>query len=143
MKWNICSHALLTIGVAVGVSVATPVLTNAQTASPIRADWQPLAHVNPKAPIRVQFLNNSGEVVEYTLVGHAKGRKIAAGKTAEVSKIPLPVYLEINPVRDRAHVRYSISVNQPDNLVKIRIQPANIQGDRAFEIDKKGAIYAY
>lgn len=29
------------------------------------------------------------------------------------------------------------------NRVRIRIQPANIQGDRAFEIDKRGAIYAY
>ena len=136
-------NALFTIGLAVGVGVAAPILTHAQTASPIRADWQPLGQVNPKAPVRVQFVNNSGEVVEYTLVGHAKGRKVAAGKTAEVSKMPLPVYLEINPVRDLVYVRYGISVSQPENLVKIRIQPANTQGDRAFEIDKKGAIYAY
>ncbi|MCY7324115.1 MAG: hypothetical protein LH660_20515 [Phormidesmis sp. CAN_BIN36] len=65
------------------------------------------------------------------------------GKTAEVSKVPLPVYLEINPVRDRVYVRYSIAVNSKENRVRIRIQPANTQGDRAFEIDQKGAIYAY
>ncbi|MCY7276013.1 MAG: hypothetical protein LH702_20310 [Phormidesmis sp. CAN_BIN44] len=136
-------NALFTIGLAVGVGVAAPILTEAQTASPIRADWKPISYVNPKAPVRVQFVNNSGEVVEYTLVGHAKGRKVAAGKTDEVSKLPLPVYLEINPVRDRVYVRYGISISQPENLVKIRIQPANVQGDRAFEIDQKGAIYAY
>ncbi len=142
MKLNF-GYALFTIGLAVGASCTSPVLTHAQTASPIRADWEPLAYVNPKAPIRVQFINNSGEVVEYTLVGHAKGRKVAPGKTDEIRKMPLPVYLEINPVRDRTYVRYGISVNQPENLVKIRIQPASTQGDRAFEIDKKGAIYAY
>ncbi len=140
---NICSNALLTIGLVLGASVATPVLTTAQTASPFRADWQPLGHVNPKKTVRVQFVNESSQVVEYTLVGHAKGRKIAAGKTDEVSNVPLPVYLAINPVRDRVYVRYAIAVDAKENRVKIRIQSATTQGDRAFEIDKKGAIFAY
>lgn len=140
--WNVCTKGL-TIGLVASMSVAAPVLTAAQTASPIRADWKSLGQVNPNKPMQVQFVNESGETVEYTLVGHAKGRKIAAGKTAEVSKVPLPVYLEINPVRDRVYVRYSIAVNSKENRVRIRIQPANTQGDRAFEIDQKGAIYAY
>lgn len=135
MQWK-WGNALLSASIVVGASLATPVL-----GGEYRSDWKPLARVNPKAPVQILLINEAGETVRYTLMGHTDSRAIPTGQKMQLNKVPLPAYFGINPARDRAYMRYNVSVN--DNLVKIRILPAKVAGDRAFEIDKTGAIYAY
>ncbi len=63
-------------------------------------------------------------------MGHTDSRAIPAGQKMQLNKVPLPAYFGINPARDRIYTRYNVLVN--DNLVKIRILPAKVAGDRAF-----------
>ena len=125
MKWKVWGSALLSASVIVGTSLTAPV-----QGEEYRSDWKPLARVNPKTPVQIQLINQAGETVRYTLMGHTDSRAIPPGQKVQLNKVPLPAYFGINPARDRAYTRYNVSVN--DNLVKIRILPAKVAGDRAF-----------
>jgi hypothetical protein len=146
------SSLLLGLFIAAGWSVA-PALTQTPPSNATRTNptvrlaatfWEPVARVDPSRPVKIQIVNKTNETIEY-IVGTQTGfRRLAPGQSSQLSGIALPVYLDINPIRDRALLRYQVSVpNSKTNQALVEVYGSSSGGQRSLNIDQTGAIYIY
>ncbi len=151
MDFKFFSGSSILLGVFVIGGLVTPALTQAPSAAqvpspttPSTTFWQPVARVDPNRPVQIQIVNKSSETVEY-IVGTQTGfRQLAPGKSAQLSSIRLPAYLDINPIRDRVLLRYQVSVpDSKKNQALVEVYGSSSGGQRSLNIDKTGAIYIY
>jgi hypothetical protein len=113
-------------------------------ASIAASPWQPVARINPSQPYTVRINNQTGIVVEYaSTTNEFPPRRLAAGASTTLSKLPLPVYLLISPINSRFNLKYRLTANQ--NVVTINVQqlPERSPGNTTVNIQKTGGIFVY
>jgi hypothetical protein len=102
--------------------------------------WEPLARVDVGKPFTIELKNTTAEQLEYLITTHTNFRSIAPGETVKLSRLTLPLFLNINATRS-VGVKYLLSVER--NTVKVELRLTGGQGDTTLNVDDKGAIYLY
>lgn len=111
--------------------------------------WQPVARINPEVPIEIQFINQTGEAIEYGFTGNQETpQKLSANDTALLSNISPDTHILISSLNPSSgglggNLKYDVAVS--DNLLTVTIEQQNdlITGDSALNIHRSGAIYIY
>lgn len=108
--------------------------------------WQPQAQVNPKEPIKVTILNQSGIRVNYAFGRNAAGILPANGTTNFTAG-------SINQVQDIVNVNiyslqelqfdYSTDPRQNQLFVRVRLASNPADEDRSVYIDETGRVYSF
>lgn len=108
--------------------------------------WQPQAQVNPKQPIRITLLNQSGFTVNYNIGLNPTGTllpngtsNVTAGSINQVSDI---VNVNIYSPEELAF-DYSTDPRQNQLFVRIRLADNPINEDRSVYIDETGKVYSF
>lgn len=108
--------------------------------------WQPQAQVNPKEPIKVTILNQSGIRVNYAFGRNAAGILPANDTTNFTAG-------SINQVQDIVNVNiyspqelqfdYSTDPRQNQLFVRVRLASNPADEDRSVYIDETGRVYSF
>jgi hypothetical protein len=149
MKFPFASFSLF-MTVASLVSVFPAGNLSRANASPqpslvVASAFQPVARINPNQPYRVQILNQTGTVLEYSsTTNEFPPRRLNPNATATVSQLPASVYLLISPVDGRFNLKFAVSAN-PSNVVTVRVTqlPEEQPGNTTVNIQNTGGIYIY
>ncbi len=110
--------------------------------------WQPVARVNPDHPIKVQLINQTEAVLEYSLTtNEAPPRQLSPGDQAFLTHLPRDAHLLIYPTHSSTDqeltmsLKFEISVTKNVVTVKIRARGNGESPDRTIDINPTGAIY--
>lgn len=130
------------------VSLAVPALAQTPPATTYQPGyWQPVARVNPKSPITVTLVNQTGVRLNYNqLDGSAEG-DLPVGASKQVSGITLPSNIAVYDPSPQAAtgraggLKYVTSGNGND--VKVTILPTRSGRDQVVNISRTGAVYIY
>jgi hypothetical protein len=129
------------------LGMAVPILAENPPASTYKPGfWQPVARINPKLPLNVYIVNQSGLILEYGLTEERAVQKIPVAATTRLNVKPLPLYVLINPIAaaGRVELKYDLAVAGNNTLtVTVRRLGEGATGDRALNIDKAGAVYLH
>lgn len=108
--------------------------------------WQPQAQVNPKEPIKVTILNQSGFRINYGFGRNAAGILPPNGTTNFTAG-------SINQVQDIVNVNiyspeklafdYSTDPQQNQLFVRVRLTNDPAKEDRSVYIDETGRVYSF
>lgn len=108
--------------------------------------WQPQAQVNPKQPIKIALLNQSGVRVNYSFGRNAAGILPPNGTTNFTAG-------SINQVNDIVNVNiyaseelafdYSTDPRENQLFVRIRLASNPADEDRSVYIDETGRVYSF
>lgn len=108
--------------------------------------WQPQAQVNPKQPIKITVLNQSGFPVNYSFGRNAAGILPSNGTTNFTTG-------SINQVQDIVNVNiyspqelqfdYSTDPRQNQLFVRVRLASNPANEDRSVYIDETGRVYSF
>jgi hypothetical protein len=108
--------------------------------------WQPQAQVNPRQPIKVTLLNQSGYPVNYNVGRIAMGTLPPNGTTNVTTR-------SINQVSDIININiyapqelafdYSTDPRQNQLFVRIRLAANPADEDRSVYIDETGRVYSF
>ncbi len=131
-----------TLGMPILTAVSLAEDPPAETYQP--GPWQPVARVNPKRPVTVNLINQTGSGLNYSLTtGDIGTRQVAAGNTAELTNLPKEAYLVINPQKTRISIQFEIQVTA-NNIVNITATPSpDPSGESTVNIQSNGGIYKY
>ena len=104
--------------------------------------WQPVARVDPTAPITVEILNRSGALLEYGVTGPSDiVAELPDGVGVRFGVGEVPSFITMNHL-ERSALRYSIEAEE--NIVTVLVERIDdVAGDRTLNIDEFGAIYVY
>lgn len=112
---------------------------------------KPVAHFNPKTPVRLKLINQTRKSLE-TGLSTGETKPIPVGQDITLGPLPLPincfVYLSKssrNPDR-RTVLKYNVSVDNNSNLVSVTISQYNgndIEGDSAISLRRFGSVFVY
>lgn len=139
----LCVASLLLV---TGVALPLPLQAQtppAQTYQP--GPWQPIARLNPQAPITVKIVNEAQVPLQYDYSEEKLSPlDLPVGGSAEYlnGDRPLPVYLTINSTTD-VGVKYTVSVTDNVAIVRVREVSATELPDSTLTINRTGAIYLY
>jgi len=133
-----------TITVTIPHAVFSQPKTGANTFS--AGFWQPQAQVNPKQPIKITLLNQSGFPVNYSAGRSTAGTLPSNGTSNFMTG-------SINQVQDIVNVNiyapqelqfdYSIDPRQNQLFVRIRLASNPANEDRSVYIDETGRVYSF
>lgn len=108
--------------------------------------WQPQAQVNPKEPIKITLLNESGFPVNYNIGLNPTGSlpangtsNVMAGSINQVSDI-VNVYI-YSP--EELEFDYSTDPRENQLFVRIRLADNPANEDRSVYIDETGRVYSF
>ncbi len=106
--------------------------------------WQPVARVNPDAPIFVNLINQTDITLEYSLTTYGfKPQFISSGETAQLTNLPQDAYILINPVSAQISLKYDINLAD-GNIINVTVQPSpDFSGESTINIQSNGAVYKY
>ncbi|NJL98615.1 MAG: hypothetical protein HC818_04120 [Synechococcaceae cyanobacterium RM1_1_27] len=142
--WKSLLSAVLALGSPV---VSTLVLSTAWAQDPAATTfqpgpWQPVARVDPAAPITVEILNRSGALLEYGLTGPSDTvAELPDGVGVRFGVEEVPSFITMNHL-ERSALRYTIEAE--NNIVRVLVERIDdVAGDRTLNIDEFGAIYVY
>lgn len=126
----------------------TIILPSHAQPDPSRSDntsefWVPAARLDPSKPQRITIVNKTGTVLEYLVTTHTDFRTLDAGKSATLSDIDTPLFLNINSQESNYSVKYSVSVDKKTNTLMVRVTPTDSEDSRALNINETGAVYLY
>ncbi|MFB2895695.1 hypothetical protein ACE1CI_22540 [Aerosakkonemataceae cyanobacterium BLCC-F50] len=135
---------LTSISVTIPNAVFSQPKTGANTFS--TGFWQPQAQVNPKQPINITLLNQSGFPVNYGFGRNAAGTlppngtsNFTAGSINEISDI---VNVNIYSPEILAF-DYSTDPQQNQLFVRVRLAGNPADEDRSVYIDETGRVYSF
>ncbi|MBE9223895.1 hypothetical protein IQ264_00180 [Phormidium sp. LEGE 05292] len=135
---------LTSISVTIPNAVFSQPKTGANTFS--TGFWQPQAQIDPKQPIKITILNQSGFPVNYSLGRSAAGNLPPNGTSSFTAG-------SINQVQDIVNVNiyspqilafdYSTDPQQNQLFVRIRLATNPADEDRSVYIDETGRVYSF
>jgi hypothetical protein len=136
------------IGAAVATIVTTPVVIHAQAIQDLSATtyhsgpWQPVAHINPNLPVKIEVINETELPLQYGLTTDTSHSLAPSSKTT-LNNVPLAANLLINSSISSTSLKYHIEVI--DNVVTIRVREiiSDAPENHAINIQKNGGIYIY
>ncbi len=142
--WKNLGLAMLALG---SPAISTLVISTAWAQDPAATTfqagpWQPVARVDPTAPITVEILNRSGALLEYGLTGPSDiVAELPDGVGVRFAVEEVPSFITMNHL-ERSALRYTIEAEE--NLVTVLVERIDdVAGDRTLNIDEFGAIYVY
>ena len=106
--------------------------------------WQPVARVDINRPIQLQFVNQTGQELEYALTtNQAPPRQLLPQSVAVLREIPIPANVLVNAKSPLTNLKYAVTV--ADNVVTVTIRQVNGEtpGDNSLSINETGGIYIY
>ncbi|MFB2877951.1 hypothetical protein [Floridanema aerugineum] len=108
--------------------------------------WQPQAQVNPKEPIKITVLNQSGVRVNYAFGRNAAGILLPNGTTnftaGSISQVSDIVNVNIYSPEELAF-DYSTDPRQNQLFVRVRLAGNPADEDRSVYIDETGRVYSF
>lgn len=106
--------------------------------------WQPIARINPQKSYQVNLVNQTGIDLEYSsTTNEFPPRRLAAGNSAVLTQLPLPIYLLISPVDSRFNLKYNVSAANNVVTIKISQLPEDRPGSTTVNIQETGGIFVY
>ncbi len=141
MKWTVVGTLMLAIAMATGTTTQPVLSQNSPRPVYQPGPFQPVARFNPKQPVRVQVINQSGLALEYIVTTATGFRQLAPGGSTSFTIAQVPATLNINPARDRVGIRYTVS--SANNTVTITVARVSSDGYRAIDFNEGGGIYVY
>jgi hypothetical protein len=138
--------ALLTIGLLntiVPPSHAQPAPSISDNPSNKSDFWVPAARLDPSKPQRITIVNKTNILLEYLITTHTDFRTLDAGKSATLSDIDTPLFLNINSQESNYSVKYSVSVDKKTNTLIVTVTQTDSEDSRVLNINETGAVYLY
>lgn len=121
--------------------------TNTPPASTYRPGfWQPVARINPKSPVTITLINNTGMNLKYNLLDDKGEVDLPAGSSKQLSRFSLPANIAIyNSVASdsRMPVGLNFTPSATNNDLQVTIQSVSNGDDAVVNISPTGAIYVY
>lgn len=105
--------------------------------------WVPAARLDPSKPQRITIVNKTDIILEYLITTHTNFRTLDAGKSATLSDINTPLFLNINSQESNYSVKYSVSVDKKTNTLIVMVTRTDGEDSRALNINETGAVYLY
>lgn len=105
--------------------------------------WVPAARLDPSKPQRITIVNKTDILLEYLITTHTNFRTLDAGKSATLSDIDTPLFLNINAQESNYSVKYSVSVDKKTNTLIVTVTQTNSEDSRVLNINETGAVYLY
>jgi hypothetical protein len=105
--------------------------------------WTPVARLSTDKPQRITVTNKTGIVLEYLITTHTDFRVLEAGKSATLSNVETPLFLNINPQESNYRVKYTVAVDKKTNTLNVTIALTNGDENRTLNINETGAVYLY
>ncbi len=105
--------------------------------------WVPAARLDPSKPQRITIVNKTDIILEYLITTHTNFRTLDAGKSATLSDIDTPLFLNINSQESNYSVKYSVSVDKKTNTLIVMVIRTDGEDSRALNINETGAVYLY
>ncbi|HEY9300746.1 MAG TPA: hypothetical protein VIQ31_31160 [Phormidium sp.] len=135
---------LTSISVTIPNAVFSQPRSGANTFSP--GFWQPQAQVNPRQPIRVTLLNQSGYPVNYNVgrnpVGTLPPNGTSNVTTGSINQVADIVNINIYSSQE-LRFDYSTDPRQNQLFVRVRLADNPANEDRLVYIDESGRVYSF
>ncbi len=140
--------AMLTIGFMGAtfgpiVAQAKPLMAMPAERSEDAQFWVPVARLSTDKPQRITVHNKTGVPLEYLVTTHTDFRVLEPGKSATLSNIETPLFLNINPQESNYLVKYAAVVDKKTNTLNVTVTLTNSEDNRTLNVNETGAVYLY
>ncbi len=105
--------------------------------------WVPVARLSTEKPQRITVINKTGVLLEYLITTHTDFRVLEPGKSATLSNIETPLFLNINPQESNYSVKYTVAVDKKTNTLNVTVSLTNGEENRTLNVNETGAVYLY
>lgn len=105
--------------------------------------WVPVARLSTDKPQRITVTNKTGVLLEYLITTHTDFRVLEPGKSATLSNIETPLFLNINPQESNYSVKYTATVDKKTNTLNVVVSLTNGEENRTLNVNETGAVYLY
>lgn len=148
MQRQVWSKFVGLTAVSLLVSLTIPVLAQDPPATTYQSGyWQPIARVNPKSPIIVTLVNQTGKPLKYNYLDGTGESNLPVGANTQLKNVPLPSNIAIyDPSPQAASARsggLTYQTSTTSNNIKVIVLPTQSAGYQVINISKSGAIYVY
>lgn len=148
MQRQVWSKFVWLTGVSLLVSLTAPVLAQNPPAKTYQPGyWQPIARVNPKSPITVTLINQTGKPLRYNYLDGLGENNLPVGANTQLKNVPLPSNIAIYDPSSQAASTESggltYQTSATNNAIQVIVLPTQSAGYQVVNISKSGAIYVY
>lgn len=105
--------------------------------------WVPVARLRTDKPQRITVQNKTNIPLEYLITTHTDFRVLEPGKSATLSNIETPLFLNINPQDSNNRVMYAAVVDKKTNTLNVTVTLTNGDEHRTLNVNETGAVYLY
>jgi hypothetical protein len=105
--------------------------------------WVPVARLSTDKPQRIMVHNKTGVLLEYLITTHTDFRVLEPGKSATLSNIETPLFLNINTQESNYRVKYTAAVDKKSNTLNVTVTLTNGEDNRTLNVNETGAVYLY
>jgi hypothetical protein len=105
--------------------------------------WVPVARLSTDKPQFITVHNKTGVLLEYLITTHTDFRVLEPGKSATLSNLETPLFLNINTQESNYRVKYTAIVDKKTNTLNVTITLTNGEDNRTLNVNETGAVYLY
>jgi hypothetical protein len=105
--------------------------------------WVPVARLSTDKPQRITINNKTGVLLEYLITTHTDFRVLEPGKSATLSNIETPLFLNINTQDSNYRVKYTAAVDKKTNTLNVTVALTNGEDNHTLNVNETGAVYLY
>lgn len=106
--------------------------------------WQPVARINPFAPISIIILNNTAETLQYGFINEENlSEQLLPGEIAIINSVPKEAYFFTEPENFMTCFKYDLIVTNNFVRVKVKLNREGKESNRVLNLAADGGIYVY